>query len=114
MRQINYRIVIALLTVFLWSNLSAQQTDIPRMISYQGNITQEGKALSGEYPVTVTLYADALGKEVVWLGTYKTKVTDGIFNVMLGSGQSQLPAPAKIDRPMWVGVAIDGEVEMKP
>jgi hypothetical protein len=106
--------IVALALLLLGHTAWAQTTDIPRMISYQGIVTQNGTAVTGEYPVTVKLYADPDGKETVWQGTYTTHLENGMFNLMLGSGENPLPANDKLDKPLWVGVTMDGSLEMKP
>ena len=94
----------------------APRTDIPRLISYQGLLTTpEGTTIrDGQYPVTVTLYADEAGTKVVWQDTYTTSVVGGVFNVQLGSGATSLPAGDMMNTPMWVGFRLADGSEMRP
>ncbi len=91
------------------------ETDVPRTISYQGMLTStDGAPLAdGQQRVTVTLYADPAGTIPVWQETQNTTITDGIFNLYLGSTQP-LPSSAELNRPLWVGTALNGELEMRP
>jgi hypothetical protein len=87
----------------------------PRTLSYQGFITNGEKPLGdGIHPVTVTLYSDPTGTNIIWTGTYAPSVKDGVFNLELGSGESPLPEPATMDRALWVGVRVDNGQEMRP
>ncbi len=102
---------------------SAQQTgantlapSAPRTLSYQGVISTIGgtKAI-GAHLLTVTLYGDANGTTKLWQNTMNTAVdSNGVFNCMLGAELNPLPAPAVMDRPIWLGVAVDNGPELRP
>lgn len=99
--------------------LSAQSTvdvDVPRLISYQGLLTSSnGTALSdGTYEITVRLYADRNGTDIVWEDTYETTVHGGVFNLYLGSASTPLPGTERMNRPLWVGTSVNGGEEMGP
>lgn len=98
---------------------NAQQntvTDNRPVISYQGLLTspQNGQPLSGTHRITVTLYGDDHGTQRVWEGSYQTELSNGVFNLHLGSGAYPLPVAKELDRPMWLGVRVDENEEMKP
>ena len=40
--------------------------------------------------------------------------SNGVFNLMLGSANNPLPGPSAMDRPIWLGVAIDNGPELRP
>src|ERR1700733_4055002 len=76
-------------------------------LSYQGLLAKDGIAVpDGDYTVTVTLYRDATGSSSVWTGTYAVHTTNGVFNVMLGSGDYPLPTSATLDGNLFLGVKI--------
>src|SRR4029077_17775088 len=65
--------------------------------------------------LTVTLYSDANGNNKLWQSTMNTQVdTNGVFNCTLGTAENPLPQPSVMDRPIWLGVAINGGVELRP
>ena len=116
------RIIAALFCVaaLFFSKLNAQTsassgTDVPRILSYQGQVTtNEGIAMNGTHHITATLYSDRFGKTSVWQGTYDATITNGNFNILLGSGKSPLPEVSAMNRPLWVGIKVDGGDEMQP
>ncbi|HVZ41156.1 MAG TPA: hypothetical protein VHI13_17890 [Candidatus Kapabacteria bacterium] len=110
---------VSAFVVFLLAGgiLSAQQTaGTPGVISYQGSVgSSDGTPLvDGEYQITVTLYADAQGAIRIWQDTYTTSIRSGIFNIYLGSGAIPLPAPAQMDKALWIGTRISGGEELRP
>src|ERR1700733_13503651 len=68
------------------------QTDIPRIITYQGQLTTtSGTAMNGTHKITATLYSDHLGNNPIWQGSYYAEITNSLFSVELGSGSQKLP-----------------------
>jgi hypothetical protein len=95
--------------------MSVAVADIPRMISYQGHLTDElGEPLTGDYSMTFSIYDDAVEGNTLWSETQPSvSVTDGMFSVLLGAVQ---PTPdtvfRKADR--WLGIAIGSDPEISP
>src|SRR5438445_6680561 len=111
-RFCNISCIFMLLFVFI--NAKAQ-TNVPLMISYQGQCIQtDGKAMTGTHKITATLYSDRFCKDTVWQGTYNAEVENGIFNIALGSGGYRLPDVSLMGRPLWLGVRVDNNEEMRP
>lgn len=110
--------VFILLTLLFSQSVNAQvsgSADIPRIMSYQGQITTtDGKVMNGIHKITATLYSDPHGTNSVWLGEYSTEIANGIFTVILGSGKSKLPENSLMNQPLWVGIRVDGSEEMQP
>src|SRR5439155_21193828 len=70
---------------------------------------------AGERLLTVTLYGDPDGRTTLWQSTMKTVLdTTGIFNLVLGTPDNPLPESQAMDRPLWLGVSIDGSPELTP
>jgi hypothetical protein len=90
-----------------------KSTDVPRILSYQGHITNADQSVTGRHPITVRLYSDPEGKHKLWEDTYTTDVKDGIFSILLGS-QNALPTTERLNRPVWLGVSISGTDELRP
>lgn len=100
------------------STSSAQRTgepDVPRTISYQGMLTSaDGAPLpDGNRTVTVALYGDEAGTQLLWQDGYQVTIRGGVFNLYLGSNRP-LPSSSEMNRPLWVGTAVDGHQEMRP
>ncbi len=113
-------ILAAGLSLLLTSTtLHAQQTtqlDVPKTVSYQGLLTSgDGTPLpDGLHTITVTLYGDQAGTQVIWQDSYEAQTTGGLFNLYLGSGAQALPQGKQLNRPLWVGTSVDGGMEMGP
>src|ERR1035441_3855394 len=97
---------------------SAQQSSVASQsavstLSYQGVLSKDGVAVpDGDYTITATLYRDGLGASSVWSGTYVVHTSNGVFNVLLGSGDYQLPAASQLDGALFLGVKIGQGAEL--
>jgi hypothetical protein len=114
---------LAVLTTLLFQSLTARSqtydvkilSSTPRLISYQGILSQNGKpAADGNYSIRVVLYADANGAESIWSDKFNSTLSNGVFNIMLGSGATSLPSSTTLDRPLWIGIQVEGQPEMRP
>ncbi len=122
MRKTNHVFIAAfiLLLVLFSEKLEAQTSlpkgsDVPRILSYQGQLaTTDGKVMNGTHHLTASLYSDRLGRNSVWHGDYSTEINNGVFNILLGSGNSPLPEGLEMNRPLWFGIKVDDGEEMKP
>ncbi len=95
----------------------------PQLINYQGKLTDDvGTPLNGvTVDLTFTFHGDSVGG-----ATYLTVlqelvlVNQGIYNVLLGSGdvtpgaESTLAAVFQNHQEVWLGVAVDQDPEMTP
>ncbi|MDP4200801.1 MAG: hypothetical protein Q8922_12785 [Bacteroidota bacterium] len=93
----------------------------PRTLSYQGVLRptdvngKEAAPIIGDRLLTISLYADENGTARLWQRTMMVTVgPDGVFSVQLGTPDNPLPETQALDRPLWLGVAIDGGTEMRP
>lgn len=108
-------LVVVALALLTTMGLRAQTTDVPRLISYQGQVkTSDNSPLSGNHRVTIAFYSDKEGARQVWQGQYDVDVTGGVFNVLLGSGSYPLPDPKTMSQTLYVGITLDNGVEMRP
>lgn len=113
--------LLSLITVLCLISISTtlaqknQDLDVPRTISYQGLLTStDGTPLpNGSYQITVTLYGDEAGTRPLWTDSYTTTTFGGVFNLYLGSNKP-LPTSNEMNRPLWVGTAVDQTDEMRP
>ena len=111
-------VMCALLLSARMSLAQSSQASAPRTLSYQGVLIKTGNPgtnATGSRLLTVTLYSDANGNTKLWQSTMNTQVDmTGVFNCTLGTAENPLPAPSTMDRPIWLGVAIDNGPELRP
>src|SRR5208283_1276040 len=119
MRQIGATIVVALSTLLLASDCSAQQASnppVPNLIRYSGTL----KDARGEAPigktvgVTFAIYKQQDGGAPVWLETQNvTPGSDGRYSVLLGS-TTAAGMPGDLfsqQEERWLGVEAEGQAE---
>src|ERR1017187_5251233 len=96
----------------------AGNASAPNTLSYQGVLKSTGAAgnlSAGTRLLTVTLYADADGNTTLWQSTMNTPIdSNGVFNCMLGTTDNPLPGAQAMDRPIWLGIGVDGSAELRP
>lgn len=99
--------------VFLVPTISS--ADVPHMINYQGKLTSaSGGCVNDTLRMTFTIYDDSLGTTDEWTETHlEVVVTDGIFNVLLGSVDS-IPAAVFDGSVKYLGVQVGSDPEMTP
>ncbi|MBC8124627.1 MAG: hypothetical protein H7X70_02730, partial [Candidatus Kapabacteria bacterium] len=87
LRSIRFGIASLVLCVMLVGIVSEAQAQIPRLISYQGLLTQpNGNPIAnGQYGVVLRLFDAPVGGNLVWEETQQTQVQFGLFNVVLGT-----------------------------
>jgi len=112
------RVLAAVLVLCAATTLAnAQQSvtqDIPRILSYQGLLqTSDGKLVTAEEHITVRLYADPDGKQLIWEDSFTTMVQSGVFNLLLGS-KKPLPSSQQMSASLWLSVKIGDADEMRP
>lgn len=88
-------------------------------VAYQGRLADSfGNPLTGTYNMEFRLYSQvssgtALWNEM-WTGSNSVQVSDGLFNVMLGS---LTPIPQNVvtgNNSLWLGIAVGTDSEMQP
>lgn len=87
---------------------------IPRMLSYQGRLTDlEGRAVPDDnYPVAFRLYTVPSGGSAFWNENQTVTTSAGLFSVLLGSAT---PIAALPDAgALYLGMAVGGGAELEP
>jgi hypothetical protein len=86
---------------------------IPRTISYQGVLLDNASVpLNGSYTLTFKLYNDPSSGTVLWQESKVTDISDGIFNVILGS---DVPLTLSFDQTYYLGITVGtGGTELQP
>jgi len=78
---------------------------IPQNLSYQG-VLKDATGVNvpnGDYPLTFNLYPVQNQRLAIWIEVQTVTVTDGIFNVILGSVN---PLNVAFNAPYWLGVTV--------
>lgn len=97
----------------------------PKFINYQGKLTNtSGTPLNGAYTMAFTIYDAETGGTSQWTETQSpVAVSNGIYNVILGSGTDgkpdtgddvKIPASVFYGEQRWLGVTIGSDSEMTP
>jgi hypothetical protein len=83
--------------------------DIPKLINYQGMLTDNlGNPLSGTHDLTFRIYDDTTGGNLKWSETQNgVQVENGLFNVVLGRNAELSLA---FDQFYWLEVQVGAEV----
>lgn len=104
--------LVAGMTMAAENTVPKQGTDaisIPQYINYQGKLTDgTGKPLSGTYSMTFEIYDQATGGTKSWEETHSNvTVTDGLFNVKLGSATNAIEPGELPDGPdCWLQITV--------
>lgn len=90
------------------------EAQVPRLISYQGYLTDAGGApISGTRNLTLALYTVSAGGTALWTETHTSvPVTNGVFEVYLGVNSPL--APVAFDVPYWLGTKVNTDPELTP
>ena len=86
----------------------------PDLMNFQGQLDTGGVAFDGTANMTFAIYSQANGGSPLWTETHSSvHVSDGLFNVILGSDTALTDATfSGADR--WLGIKIDSDPEMTP
>lgn len=97
------RIIYLLTFLTLMSSTSIVLAQIPRVMSFQGILTNtDGSPLTdGSYSVGFTLYTQESGGAALWSESQNIAVTKSLFNVTLGVN---VPLNLPFDKQYWLGV----------
>ncbi len=83
--------------------------EVPHLINYQGRLLQEGIPVTGTKSVNFKILSSESGGNILWEETQNgISITDGIFNVLLGSVS---PIPTNVfssQSETWLETTIDG------
>jgi hypothetical protein len=106
-----YSLVLAVLIILI---TSVSALAIPQLINYQGELTDSsGNPITNSVSITFTIYNAATAGDVLWTETQTVTVTDGVFNVLLGS-QTPIPADTFDGDERYLGVQVGADPEMAP
>jgi hypothetical protein len=111
--KIKNKIFLVLFALFLLGAIdyrpSIASAAVPRLINYQGKLTDtSGAPLEGSYTLTFRIYDAATAGNLLWEETQPGVVVDnGLFSILLGSATA-LNIP--FDRPYYLEIKVGNEV----
>ncbi len=86
----------------------------PRLVNYQGTVSDAGGPLDGPYDISFTVYPDSLSSTALWTELHvAVPVDDGLFNVILGR-YTDLPDSLFERDELWIGITIGNDPEIDP
>jgi len=106
------RSVILIMMLSMGFMLTSSFAQAPQLLNYQGKLNQAGVPANGSFPMTFSIYSTATGVASLWIETQTVAVTNGLFNVLLGSVTvfpSNLFTGAG-DRFLGIKVGVDAEM----
>ncbi len=106
-----YRTLIILLVVVAACQPLASQ--IPTEISVQMYLEEGGLPVNGQRQLDVAWYVSPVGGVPLHEETFTTDVVGGVATLLLGS-TTPLPQNMLLQGPFWLGIRIDGGVELQP
>lgn len=106
------KIFLVVWLVFIYSYSYAQ---IPKVISYQGILTDTSGNVKpdGNYDFTFHLYESSSGGSAIWTETKTLPVKKGLFSTNLGN-QTAFDDNIKFDQQYWLGIKIGSDAELSP
>jgi hypothetical protein len=115
--KMQFGLVLLFITFILFSSVLA---DVPRVINYQGRVTDsDGNPLTdGTYEMTFTIWDDPTATDpgnITWAsGPQTVQTVDGLFSYLLGSSEPYLTADIFEDSLCWLGIKIGEDPELSP
>lgn len=87
---------------------------VPKLISYQGVLNdKDGMPMSATVNMTFSIYDVGSGGTALWNETQSVEISDGLFNVKLGSVQ-QLSSIIFKEDILYLGIQVGADAEMIP
>jgi len=85
-------------------------------LPYQGRLTDsDGNPVNDTVAATFRLYAAASGGTVLWQEVWSTvEVSEGLFNVLLGSTTPLTQTLFTENDSLWLGISVEADTEMTP
>lgn len=103
--------LMSLLGLFIFSG-SAHA--IPNLISYQGVLNDDqGAPISSTVSMTFNMYDVLTGGSPLWNETQSVQVSNGLFNVQLGT-VNPIPSTVFYEDTLYLGIQVASDPEMTP
>jgi hypothetical protein len=83
---------------------------VPRLMNFQGRLADKaGVSLTGTYSMTFSLWTAASGGTACFTQTLSVPASDGMFNVLIGSGVSGGISSCDFTAPYYLQVQVSGD-----
>ncbi len=107
-------LVYVVVSILMLALVPCTFADIPKIIGYQGRVTDNSgtPVPDGIYDMQFSIWPSASGGTFpLWMsGTHNVEVTDGTFNVLLGT-VGATPLDLEFAQDLWLEVTIEGETQ---
>ena len=105
-------LIISVLIIPTWAHA---QEDVPITLTYQGNLADAaGQAVNADQAMTFRIYSQREGGDAVWTEEHAgVAILDGVFTAVLGA-TTLIPGAFNPTTPLYLGVSIDGDQEIRP
>lgn len=117
----SWKVFVAVAITVVAFGMSAYGGPVPQRINYQGTLNNKiGGPASGSFNMTFRVYSTATGTTPLWTESWNTTnstpvvVTEGVFNVMLGSMTPFSNEFFATYPKTYLGVAVANDSEMLP
>jgi hypothetical protein len=113
-------ILLLIATQSLWAqSLPGPTITSTSTISYQGRLADaNGNPLTGVYNMEFRIYSHPTAGEPLWseywTGGNSVQISDGLFNVMLGSMNTSLVSAIQGNNELYLGITVGSDTEMSP
>lgn len=104
--------VLSVLVITL-AGVAPALAQVPQLLNYQGRLSSAGGPVTGDQTITFRIYDADTGGAELWSETQTVPVTDGVFNVILGS-ITPLADVFSGSGSRYLSVQVQGESEMTP
>lgn len=111
MNAVYHRTSIAAILGVLLVGLAAS-AQVPRTMSYQGVLAAaDGGVISdGPHVLIIALYNALQSGSALYDTVARVETTGGLFSMRIGP----IPEAVRFDRPVWLGISVDGSPELTP
>lgn len=100
--------------IFLFLMLPSWAFCVPNLISYQGVLNDSGGVpVSATVNMTFKIYDAETGGNLLWNETQSVQISNGVFNVQLGSVQA-LTSTVFQTNTLYLGIQVGADAEMVP
>jgi hypothetical protein len=113
-------VLLIIATQSLWAqSLPGTTSTSTNTISYQGRLADtNGNPLTGVYNMEFRIYSHPTAGEPLWTeywtGGNSVQISDGLFNVMLGSINASLISAIQGNNELYLGITVGSDTEMTP
>lgn len=121
MKTLKVLILAVMLIAMTISTVLAVTPDVPRLISYQGYLTDigGGPISDGAHVIQFFIWNDPVlsdpGNQRWWSGVTSVTTTEGLFDILLGNpAMNPIDPDIFVDSNLWLGIVVGADPELSP